>query len=188
MSTLTTSRLMLRPLLESDLRVLAAAINNPSISQYLARVPWPYDLDDAQAFFDYTRNLPPRSAIFALVPRGGDEPLVGMISYETSTLETELGYWLSEDRWGCGLMREAAHAVVEHAFAVSGLERLQSRCFIGNEASRRLLVALGFRPVGIGRVFAPVPGKPVATHEFELSATEWRLLHPNSRRSKTLAP
>ena len=188
MNTLATQRLTLRPLRDDDVFALAAAVNNNRIARNLLRVPWPYVLDDAHAFLVHTQTLPPRSAVFAIVLRDHDEPLLGTTGYETDGLNSELGYWLAENHWGRGYMREAANAVVEHAFKVSGLERLQSRCFLGNEASRRLLTALGFRPAGIGSAYAPVRGKLVTTQNFELSAKEWDLLRTSARRSKTLVP
>jgi RimJ/RimL family protein N-acetyltransferase len=70
---------------------------------------------------------------------------------------------------------------------VTRLDRLQSRCFLGNEASRRLLIAVGFRPAGVGNACAPVRRIMVVTQNFELTAREWGLLRPNLPRSKTIA-
>jgi RimJ/RimL family protein N-acetyltransferase len=186
MNTIMTLRLTLRPLREDDLIYLTAAINNPRVSRNLARIPWPYDLDDARAFHVHTMNLPPRSASYALVLKK-DGPVIGMTGYETDGQESELGYWLAENHWGKGYMKEAAQAVVDHAFAVTRLDRLQSRCFLGNEASRRLLIAVGFRPAGVGNACAPVRRNMVVTQNFELTAREWGLLRPNLPRSKTIA-
>ena len=81
----------------------------------------------------------------------------------------------------------AAEAVVCHAFGVSRLERLRSRCFLGNEPSRCLLVALGFTPVGVGHAYAPARQEMVTTQEFELGLKQWRLLRCLHGRSKTPA-
>jgi RimJ/RimL family protein N-acetyltransferase len=185
MPTILTRRLILRPLRESDLVPLASEINNPRIANNLSRVPWPYRLDDARAFYDQTRNSQAQTAVFALALRPRDEPLIGLSGYETHGEETELGYWLAEERWGQGIMREAASAVVDHAFAISRLERLQSCCFLGNEVSRRLLLNLGFRPTFTGRTHVPLRGRMILVQNFELGAKEWRLLHTTSARSKT---
>jgi 8-oxo-dGTP diphosphatase len=186
MHMILTQRLILRPLRDSDLIALASQINNPRIANNLGQVPWPYRLDDARAFYDRTRNLPPPAAVFALALRPRDEPLIGLSGYETHGDKTELGYWLAEERWGRGIMKEAASAVVDHALTISRLERLQSRCFLGNEASRRLLLSLGFRPTFIGRTNVPLRGRMILTQNFELGAKEWRLLRAAPARSKTL--
>jgi RimJ/RimL family protein N-acetyltransferase len=100
--------------------------------------------------------------------------LVGVIGYEGSP-DPELGYWLDEPLWGKGIVSEAARAVVEHAFAKSHLDRLLSRCILGNEPSRRILVGLGFRPVGISSVYSSARGCDVVSQKFELTSKEWRV-------------
>jgi hypothetical protein len=55
---------------------------------------WPYDLDDARNFYDYTLNLAPPSAVFA-IKSSSEENLLGVIGYEGSTNQA-LGYWLEE--------------------------------------------------------------------------------------------
>ena len=57
----------------------------------------------------------------------------------------EIGYLLDPEFWGRGLMCEALGAVIERAFAVHGLPRLQADVDPRNMASIRLLERLGFR-------------------------------------------
>ncbi len=54
--TIKTSRLVLRPPEPDDAAAIAERINNRRISSMTARVPWPYDLDDARAFVDYAMS------------------------------------------------------------------------------------------------------------------------------------
>lgn len=181
-----TARLSLRPVRDTDLAILASAINNPRISRNLTRVPWPYDLNDAVAFYEATRTLPARSAIFAIAPRTKPDRLIGVIGYEGAP-DPEFGYWLDEAFWGQGIMREAAQAVVAQAFTVGGIERIQSRCIVGNEPSRRILIGLGFRPVGISSVYSSARKGVVVSQTFELTAREWRLArctHADSSRRR----
>jgi RimJ/RimL family protein N-acetyltransferase len=187
MHTILTPRLALRPLREDDLVALAAAVNNNRVARNLLRVPWPYDLNDAHAFHLYTMNLPTRSAVFAIALASESATVIGIVGYEPNGIHWELGYWLAEEHWRRGYMREAAEPVVDHAFTASTHECLKSRCFIDNEASRRLLLHLGFRPAGTGAAFAPVRKQQVVTQDFELTAREWRLLHQAAGRSKTAA-
>jgi RimJ/RimL family protein N-acetyltransferase len=187
MYTILTQRLALRPLREDDLVALAAAVNNDRIARNLLRVPWPYDLNHARAFHLYTKNLPARSAVFAIALADDSATVIGIVGYEPSGIDWELGYWLSEEHWGKGYMGEAAQAAVGHAFTISAHERLMSCCFIDNAASRHVLLRLGFRPAGTGSVLAPVRQQQVVTQKFELSAKEWRHLREQSGRSKTAA-
>jgi RimJ/RimL family protein N-acetyltransferase len=93
--------------------------------------------------------------------------------------EKELGYWLAEPTWRKGFAREGAQAVVDHAFTISRLNRLQARCILGNEPSRRVLVGLGFRPTHIGSTYSVARRCHVVTQHFELTVAEWRLRRPH---------
>lgn len=57
----------------------------------------------------------------------------------------ELGYVLSPDYWGRGIMTEAASAAVRYAFYEMGIEIIWSGYFEGNERSRGVQEKLGMR-------------------------------------------
>jgi RimJ/RimL family protein N-acetyltransferase len=171
--TIETVRLRLRELQQADLCSLAGTINNPRIARNLTRVPWPYDLNDARAFYEHTLALPPQSAVFVIADRSNPDRLLGVISYEGVT-DPELGYWLDEPFWGKGIITEAARSVLRHAFMVTKVQRVLSRCMLGNEPSRRILVGLGFRPVDISSLYSNARGRAVTCQNFELTSREWR--------------
>ncbi|MGH6875079.1 MAG: GNAT family N-acetyltransferase [Aestuariivirgaceae bacterium] len=187
MTTLTTPRLVLRSLRRDDLGSLTAAVNDLRVARNLLRVPWPYDLDDARSYYDHTQALPKGSAAFAILSRAEPAMIVGMAGYESHDGLAELGYWLAAPFWGRGYMREATGAVLAHAFGTTRLDRLCSRCAIDNEASRRILIGLDFRPTGTDRVFSPVRRSAILTQTFELTVKEWSLLPNPSRHAKRQA-
>jgi RimJ/RimL family protein N-acetyltransferase len=57
----------------------------------------------------------------------------------------ELGFYLRFDHWGKGLAREAALAVIAHAFGPVGATALYAGHHPDNETSRVVLEKLGFR-------------------------------------------
>ncbi len=56
----------------------------------------------------------------------------------------ELGFHLGRAFWGRGLAKEAARAVIDYAFGTLGAEALFAGHHPSNDASRRLLLRLGF--------------------------------------------
>ena len=56
----------------------------------------------------------------------------------------ELGYVLSEDYWGQGIIPEAAKAVIAYAKEELGCKRMLVAHFPGNEQSKRVIEKLGF--------------------------------------------
>ena len=112
--TLATSRLLLRPPRAGDAYVVADLINNPRIAHNLARVRSPYSLDDAHNWLNRLHTS--ADPVFAITL---DEKLIGVIGIEGERREGDLGYWLSEPYWGKGYTREAAAAILEHAFTIA---------------------------------------------------------------------
>lgn len=58
----------------------------------------------------------------------------------------ELGYWLAADATGRGLATRASSALLEVAFGMPGVQRVEIRCDPRNVASARVPHRLGFTP------------------------------------------
>lgn len=72
----------------------------------------------------------------------------GLQIYNEKERVFELGYHLRRDFWGQGLAKEAARAVIGHAFGALGLSALFAGHHPLNEASRRVLLSVGFQEAG----------------------------------------
>lgn len=154
MTTITTARLSLRPLRETDAGDIVRQLNNFAVSRWTARVPFPYSTLDAEDFLKRVAMLGAGNLVAAIVPKETDR-LIGVVGCEMQDPgEAELGYWIAKDRWGQGLGREAATAMTDHAFEVMGHEALVASYQVGNAASQRILEGLGFRRTGEGRSFS----------------------------------
>jgi RimJ/RimL family protein N-acetyltransferase len=165
---LATSRLLLRPPRAGDAYVVADLINNPRIAHNLARVRSPYSLDDAHNWLNGLHAS--ADPVFAITLNG---KLIGVIGIEGERHEGELGYWLSDPYWGMGYTREAATTIIEHAFATTGYEAIVAGYRHGNEASRRILIGLGFRHTGHAQVYSLGRKAKVLTARLEITRREW---------------
>lgn len=80
----------------------------------------------------------------------------------------ELGYALTRDYWGNGLVVEGARTVLDHVFAHYPVDRLQCHCLAENAASARVIETLGMRREGLFRSChyqaGPVPGHALFQH------------------------
>lgn len=166
-----TERLILRPLRTDDLDALTAALNNFSVSRNTARIPFPYERKDAEAFLAMTQKESPGTLQLAIIRKGSPDRLCGGISYEKEE-SVELGYWLAEAEWGKGYGSEAARAMTDHAFR-SGHEELTAGYAVGNHASRRILEGLGFTVVERRMTFSKAVGRKVAVVRMKLSRPDW---------------
>lgn len=171
-TTITTRRLLLRPLARQDLGALVRGLNNFAVSQWTARIPFPYVMEDAEAFLQIASRDEPGTLRLSIML---DRELIGGIGYERAKdqVSAELGYWLAERHWRQGFGREAARAVTAHAFATTDHERLVASYRHGNEASRRILEGLGFRKTGDAMNYSLAVGSEAPVARMELSRADW---------------
>jgi len=171
---LETRRLLLRPLSEDDAPAMSRALNNFNVSHNLARVKFPYKLEDAQAFITSQRGFDPRSVVCAITFRCAPDELIGVIACEVDdTGAFEFGYWLRECCWGMRLMSEAAVALVAHAFTQPEITALHSAYHLDNPNSGRILRKLGFEETHQEMNFSATQGKQVAVTKLLLTHARW---------------
>ena len=86
----------------------------------------------------------------------------GLRPYHPEDRIPELGYHLRPAFWGQGLATEASTAVIDYGFKVLGAEALFAGHHPANEASRRVLLKLGF--VYTGDAIYPASGTMEPTY------------------------
>lgn len=75
----------------------------------------------------------------------GLEPLKPATGLDEALQGREIGYVLSRDYWGRGLMPEAVEAVIDYCFRELDLDYLTCGHFNRNDRSRRVIEKCGFR-------------------------------------------
>ena len=83
--------------------------------------------------------------------------------------EAVLSYWLNEQYWGRGFATEAASAVVNWYFEVTGAKRILSGTFHFNMASLAIQQKLGFVELGRSTKFCPARNEDVEHIDTELT-------------------
>src|SRR3546814_15914044 len=81
-----------------------------------------------------------------------------LFPYQTLFVSS-IGYWIGGRYARQGFMSEAASAVVEFAFEELALHRVEAACLPSNDASRSLLLKVGFRQEGYARQYLRINGK-----------------------------
>jgi len=143
-----TERLLLRPGWAEDAPTLARAIADESVVRNLATAPWPFALEDAEAFLAAPRD--PAMPSFLITERTTSDPvIVGACGLgRRPSGAVELGYWIGRAHWGKGFATEAGRALIDIARALK-LPRLEASHFVDNPASGRVLEKLGFVATGL---------------------------------------
>lgn len=169
--TITTARLALRPHRMSDAEAIAQSLNDFQVSRMLARVPAPYDRQDATEWLSITTTDLNEGWAFAIT--AGDDVHIGCVSFERSNGGWEIGYWLNRFYWGKGIMSEAVEAALDRLFQRMPQAEIFGGAFADNPASLRLLEARGFRTVGVEDVFSKARNTMAPLVEFCLSQPDF---------------
>jgi RimJ/RimL family protein N-acetyltransferase len=168
-----TERLLLRPGWREDVPALHAAIGDERVVRNLAQAPWPYRMEDAEAFVLRERR-PHEPACLIFLRTDGAPCLVGGIGIgPTPDGGHELGYWIARRWWHRGFATEAGRAMIANARDTLRLKRLEAGHFLDNPASGRVLAKLGFQPTGTTRPrYGAGRGAEAPCREFALDLAE----------------
>ena len=169
----TTLRLTLRPPEMADAPRIARFLDNFAISGNLARVPYPYRLNDAKAWLRQGWAATPASESAFVVDLRG-EGVIGVIGlHEGDDGVAELGYWLGEPFWNRGLMSEAAAGIVDWYFATAPADRLICGAFAFNKASLAIQRKLGFTEISTSQRLCLARREDLRHIDTELTRNAW---------------
>jgi RimJ/RimL family protein N-acetyltransferase len=179
---LHTDRLLLRPLLETDVDALFAIFSDARVMRYWSTPAW-------------TSREPAREMIAAdLAQTSRDNLRLGIALSESGILlgtcslfsinsvcrRAEVGYGLGSFAWGHGYMHEALQALLDFGFGELGLNRIEADIDPRNGASARTLERLGFAREGYLRERWIVGGEVSDTALYGLLRREW-MERPSTR-------
>jgi len=84
-----------------------------------------------------------------------------------------VGYWIDRRHAGREYAPEALVVVLDHAFEVLGLHRVQINIIPRNQASRRVVEKLGIREEGTARRYLEINGRWEDHVRYAITAEEW---------------
>lgn len=127
--------------------------NREYLRQWMEWLDYEQSVEDTRAFMKDTRlqfanNQGLTTGIWY---RGQIVGTIGMHALDWIDRKVEIGYWLSADQQGKGLMTKACKTLVNYAFGEYQLNRVEIHCATGNTRSRAIPERLGFTQEGILR-------------------------------------
>jgi len=177
MEILKTKRLILRRLILNDIEDVFHYSSNREVTKF---VTW-----EAHQTFDDTLNF--LQYLFKQYQNGqtgqwGIEfqetgKIIGAIDFVSMKAEStigEVGYILSEDYWGQGIMTEALQEVMRYGFKTMNLKRIEAKCVANNKASSRVLEKANMRLEGTSRQSFLMKGNYHDVKHFSILKEEFK--------------
>ena len=144
---LETERLLLRKMRLDDAEAMFAYASDPEVARYVL-FETHRSVEDSESFLRLALEGYERGDFggwgVVLKDSGAFVGTCGMdAGYAPEHARAELGYVLSREHWGRGLMPEAVRAVIRFGFKRMSLNRVQARCIAENAASARVMEKAG---------------------------------------------
>ena len=99
----------------------------------------------------YDKPYDRRDLVFTIRYQDNVVGLMGLKGTDRDNHKTEIGYWLSSDKQGKGIVTKTCRKLVQYLFENMGINRIQIRVGIANEKSKKIPQRIGFTLEGIER-------------------------------------
>lgn len=172
--TLTTERLLLKPLQADDAQQIQQRYPRWEIVRYMVdTVPWPYPDNGAEHYVNNVALPDVAKGIawfWTIRRRQAPEELMGLIClYDVE--DNNRGFWLTPEWQGKGYMREASVVVTDYWFNTLHKPVLRAPKAAANLRSQRISASSGMRLIRTGKK-AYVSGM-LDSELWEITRDEW---------------
>jgi ribosomal-protein-serine acetyltransferase len=99
---------------------------------------------------------------------------IGLHHIDKQNKIASIGYWLAKDFAGKGIITKSCKAIIDYAFDVLDLNRIEIKCGTGNFKSKAVPERLGFKQEGIIRQGEFVNNKFIDLFIFSMIKSEWQ--------------
>ena len=176
--TIETDRLLLRAFTEGDLDDFYAYARVPGVGEMAG---WPHhtSIETTKAIL---QSFLENKDVFAIVHKA-DNKVIGSFGLHGAWINREtayqhlkaknIGYVLSKEYWGQGLMPEAVGAVLKYGFSTLGMDAFSIEHFIENPQSGRVIEKCGFTFVKEGTYHAKLLGKTFNERRYIMTKEDW---------------
>ena len=143
--------IVLKPWTRKDKDILKDLCNHIDRSHLSDRIPSPYTEQDAIWWLTMVEEHEGKDGIFRAIEVDGK--IVGNISVEQDgdvyKKDAAIGYFLSSDLWGKGIMSEAVNEICKIAFQKLDILRISGLVYSKNIASQKVLEKNNFVLEGV---------------------------------------
>ncbi len=151
---------------------------NSNREHLAAFLPWVDNFHSVKDFSEYINNcmqlnLQQQELSFVIIH---NDKLVGRIGLHNINLQhmnAAIGYWLTRDATGQGIIGRCCKIIISYAFRALGLHRIEIRVALKNLKSSSIPEKLGFKKEGILRQAELVNGEFHDLVIYSMLSDEW---------------
>lgn len=172
--------LMLREPRVSDAAALFAALSSDEVGRFIASPPSTIEGYQQFILWAQEQRISGRAVCFAVVPQE-TEQAVGLFQIRRVQQDfavAEWGFILGASFWGDGTFFAAAPLVIDFAFEVLGVHRLEARAAVLNGRGNNALRKLGAVQEALLRKSLDRSGDYLDQVLWSIVADDWRSLRP----------
>ena len=185
--TINTSRLSLRWIRAEDVDDFYDVYSNPEVMRYWSTLPLPDKQAASKLINEIHEGIKRDNMMKWGIALLSSDKLIGSVTLfhiDFTHRRAEIGYAQGRAYWGQGYMQEALKAVLNHAFEILNLHRIEADVDPRNAASVRTLERLGFQREGYLRERWQVNGEIQDAFYYGLLRPDWERDISNSRSSQ----
>ncbi|MGC5775081.1 GNAT family N-acetyltransferase [Paenibacillus pabuli] len=143
---LSTERLVLRSLRESDYSTLSELFSDPEVIRYVNRGSQPTPIRARRLLNQIRSSSAKLDSLHYGICWKGSEQIMGITSFQhwnDQNGTAQIGYILDRSCWGKGVATEAVHRLIGFGFTELNLRKMEARCYDANVSSERVLIKCG---------------------------------------------
>jgi RimJ/RimL family protein N-acetyltransferase len=177
--TIRGEKVTLRDVRDSDAPALMAMLTTEEVAEFIS--PLPRSIDGFRNFIAgvHDERLSGETLCFAIVPDGYEDAmgLIQVRQLEPGFASAEWGFALGSPFWGSGAFQEGARGVIDFAFGVVGVHRLEARSIATNARGNAALRKMGALQEGTLRRSFVRDGRYFDQILWSIVKDDWRQTH-----------
>lgn len=156
---------------------LYAAVDN-NREHLSAFLPWVENMQSVEDFRAYLENCEAlyqdqKEVSFVIVFNNVAVGRIGLHYMNGHNKSASVGYWLTKDAEGKGIVSRSCKKLLAYGFEVLGLHRIELKAAVANKRSQAVAEKLGFTREGVLREAELVNNEFLDLALFSMIRTEW---------------
>jgi ribosomal-protein-serine acetyltransferase len=147
--------------------------NRETLGKWLPFVKMTISVKNTLAFIEDIQKCYSRELVFTITYQGKIAGLIGFKDIDRANRKFEIGYWITSENEGKGIVTRSCAACINLAFDKMKMNRVQIKCGVGNIKSINIPMRLNFHFEGIERAGELHNNKFIDLEVYSMLKTDW---------------